>query len=295
MIAPQSQAVATHNGRFVAATFFSPPSQGKGSVLVVCAMGVNQGYYGAFAQWLASQGYLVATFDFFGTGRSLQGSPRDVDVDVLQWAQFDCSAMVEALRARLPDKPLYWIGHSLGAQILPFTPSWPKVSRAVLIASGSGYWRQTTPGLRWRAALLFFGVVPLLVPLAGYFPGRRLRMVGDLPAGVIRQWRRWCLHPQYAVGAEGPWAQARYAAVNTALTSLSFTDDEFMSARNTESLLQSYVHAPKSIQRIAPEQIGVERIGHFGFFREGFRDSLWQRYLLPELTDASAPPAAAAR
>ena len=29
---------------------------------------------------------------------------------------------------------------------------------------------------------------------------------------------------------------------------------------------------------------GATRIGHFGFFRHRFAESLWKRYLLPELT-----------
>jgi len=284
VIAAQSHTIVTGHGRAVAATFFAPPGEGKGSVLFVCAMGVNQDYYRALAVWLAANGYLAATFDFFGTGRSLIGKLQNTNVNILQWAQADCSAMIEALCSRLPDKPLFWIGHSLGAQILPFTPNWAKVSKAIFIASGSGYWREHPPPLRRRARFLWFVVAPVLVGLLGYFPGRRLRMIGDLPAGVMLQWRRWCLNPQYAVGAEGPWARERYAAVTTQLTSLSFTDDEFMSARNTQSLESFYVHADKSIKRIAPEQVGVARIGHFGFFREQFRDSLWEPLLLPELT-----------
>ena len=246
-------------------------------------MGVTQDYYGALAKWLADKGFLAVTFDYYGMGSSLRGKLRDIDVDILQWARADCSAMIEALCARLPDTPLYWIGHSLGAQILPFTPNWTKVSKAIFIASGSGYWREHPAPLRRRARVLWFVIVPVLLGLLGYFPGRRLRMIGDLPGGVMRQWRRWCIDPQYAFGAEGPWAQERYAAVSTELTSISFTDDEFMSARNTQSLESFYVHAAKSIKRVAPEEVGVARIGHFGFFREQFRDSLWQTMLLPEL------------
>jgi predicted alpha/beta hydrolase len=96
-----------------------------------------------------------------------------------------------------------------------------------------------------------------------------LRKVGDLPRGVIEQWRRWCLDPDYAYGAEGSEIQAQYAAMNSPITSLSFDDDEFMSARNTE-LLHGYYRS-------------AARIGHFGFFNARFEDSLWRSYLLPEL------------
>jgi predicted alpha/beta hydrolase len=30
-----------------------------------------------------------------------------------------------------------------------------------------------------------------------------LRKVGDLPRGVMAQWRRWCLNREYVVGVEG--------------------------------------------------------------------------------------------
>jgi len=282
-MAHESQELVTQDGRSIAATFFLPHGAATASVLLVPAMGIRQDYYRALASWLAGHGFLAATFDFSGTGASLRGKLRQVDVSILDWAQFDCATMLEALSARLPGRPIFWIGHSLGAQIVPFVPNRRKIARLIAVASGSGYWRENTAALRWRAWLLWYLVAPAALPLFGYFPGRRLRMVGDLPAGVMRQWRRWCLHPQYAFGVEGPRAREQYAAVQTPITSLSFTDDEFMSARNTESLLGFYANAPISARRIAPEQVGAAQIGHFGFFRERFRDSMWKPYLLPEL------------
>jgi hypothetical protein len=38
------------------------------------------------------------------------------------------------------------------------------------------------------------------------------------------------------------------------------------------------------MHRIAPHDIGVKRIGHFGFFRSCFESTLWRGYLLSELT-----------
>ena len=71
--------------------------------------------------------------------------------------------------------------------------------------------------------------------------------------------------------------------MRTPITAISFTDDEMMSGRNTESLHGFYRAAPQTAKRIAPTQIGVERIGHFGFFRRQFAESLWAPYLLPDL------------
>lgn len=191
--------------------------------------------------------------------------------------------MVEAIAARAPGKALYWIGHSLGGQILPFVPNRDRITKVVTIAAGSGYWRENSATLRRYVWWLWYVVAPITVRLFGYFPGKRLRKVGDLPRGVMEQWRRWCLSPEYAVSAEGETVRAQYSQVTTPIVSISFSDDEFMSARNTESLHGFYDNAPKVMKRIAPKEIGARRIGHFGFFRSQFEQSLWRAHLLPEL------------
>jgi predicted alpha/beta hydrolase len=178
---------------------------------------------------------------------------------------------------------LYWIGHSLGGQIVPLVPNASKFQKVITVATGSGYWRENVPSLRLKVWWLWFVVVPLALRVCGYFPGRALRKVGDLPHGVMAQWRRWCLNRDYAVGAEGESVRARYAAVRTPIVSLSFSDDEMMSAANTESIHGFYTGAPRTMRRISPREIGVPRIGHFGFFRARFEQPLWRAVLLPEL------------
>jgi predicted alpha/beta hydrolase len=275
--------IATPAGHPIAAKFYQSGGLQKAAVIVVPAMGVRQDYYASFATWLASKDYLVVSFDFNGIGHSRRGALRNVKSNIIDWAENDCAAVLDVLAARLPGKPLFWIGHSLGGQILAFVPRHERITKAVTIATGSGYWLENSPGLRWRAWFLWYVVAPLATAFVGYFPGEKLNMVGDLPAGVMRQWRRWCLNPEYAVGVEGPEMRERYAAVRVPITSLSFTDDEFMSEKNTASIHGFYTNAPKTMKRIAPKDVGVRRIGHFGFFREQFRETLWEKVLLPEI------------
>jgi predicted alpha/beta hydrolase len=191
--------------------------------------------------------------------------------------------MIDAVGAKAPGKPLYWLGHSLGGQILGFVPNRERLTKAITVACGSGYWRENSPGLKWRVGLLWFVVAPFTMRVFGYFPGKRLRMIGDLPRGVMEQWRSWCLNPEYAIGVEGEYVRSQFASMQIPITSFSFTDDEFMSARNTESIHSFYASSPKTMKRIAPKDIGVKRIGHFGFFNAKFENSLWQKHLLPEL------------
>jgi len=275
--------VETADGRRIRASIFHPAAAPKGLALIVPAMGTPQTYYLPFAQWLAAQGFVAATFDYRGTGLSRTGSLRGFDADIFDWARLDCAAMVRALGDAHPSLPLYWIGHSLGGQILALVPNRERIAKAVTIATGSGYWRENVPALRMKVWWLWFFVVPVTLRLYGYFPGKALRMVGDLPKGVMAQWRRWCLDRDYAAGAEGEAVRAQYAAVRTPIVSLSFTDDEMMSARNTESIHGLYAGAPRTMKRIAPQDVGERHIGHFGFFRNKFEKTLWREVLLPEL------------
>jgi predicted alpha/beta hydrolase len=196
---------------------------------------------------------------------------------VLTWAEQDTGAMVAFLRERADGKPLLWVGHSLGGQILPLVPGHEHVEGMVTVAAGSGYWRDYAPGLKRVAPLLWFVVVPLSIPLAGYFPGRMLGMIGDLPAGVMRQWRSWWLDPDYLFGVMPAAVRELYAAVKLPLLSLSFTDDEYLSEKNIQSLHGFYAGAARDMRRISPADIGVAGIGHFGFFRRRFEASLWPR------------------
>src|SRR5256885_16481419 len=89
----------------------------------------------------------------------------------------------------------------LGAQLPGLLRSPQLVDGLLSIAAGSGYWRDNAPRLKRMVPYFWHVLVPVATRLCGYFPGRRLRKVGDLPAGVMLQWRRWCLNPRYSVGA----------------------------------------------------------------------------------------------
>jgi predicted alpha/beta hydrolase len=269
--------VVASDGCPLAAHLFGDAHSARAGVLIVAAMGVEQTYYAAFAHWLAARGYLVATFDYRGMGQSRRGSLRGLKVDVVTWAQQDTAAVLAMLQERIGDRPLLWVGHSLGGQIFGLVPGHERVRALVTVAAGSGYWREYVPQLRRIAPLLWFAIVPLTLPLFGYFPGRLLRMIGDVPAGVMRQWRSWCLDPDYLFGVMPSQVREHYASLRVPLLSLSFTDDEFLSERNIDSLHRFYAGAAREMQRIAPADAGAPVIGHLGYFRKRFESSLWPR------------------
>ncbi|MCK4710370.1 MAG: alpha/beta hydrolase, partial [Gammaproteobacteria bacterium] len=107
----------------------------------------------------------------------------------------------------------------------------------------------------------------------------------DLPGGVMVQWRRWCLDPEYLLGVEDESVREKYETIELPITSFSFTDDELMSEKNINSIHGFYSKSRKTMKRLSPEDIGVSHIGHFGFFKDKFEKTLWQNYLLTELKE----------
>lgn len=274
----EARTLRTADGASIAARFYAPAGDAppRAAVLIGGAMGVRQAYYEPFARWLAAQGFLVASFDYRGAGDSRPASLRGFRADLFDWAR-DTDTVIEALQARAGGLPLYLIGHSLGAQLPGLLQHRDRLAGLLSVAAGSGYWRDNAPPLK-RIVLYFWHVlVPLGTALYGYFPGRRLGKVGDLPKGVVLQWRKWCMHPRYHVGAEGAAVRERFEQARFPVVALSITDDELMTERGTQVLIDCYANAPRRIERIAPADVQARRIGHFGYFREQFRATLWRR------------------
>ena len=171
------------NGAVVLALrVYEPAGAARASVVIGGAMGVRQSFYEAFARWMAQQGFRVTTFDYRGHGDSLHGAMRDVNADLFDWAQ-DYEAVISAAKAALPMQPLYLLGHSLGAQLPGLLRKPGQVDGLLSVAAGSGYWRDNAPKLRRVVPYFWWVLVPLATRLCGYFPGRALKKVGDLPAG----------------------------------------------------------------------------------------------------------------
>lgn len=276
----RTEVIQVSDGTRLQARSYEPAGLSQGSVVIGGAMGVRQDYYAAFAQWLAGQGWRVTTFDYRGSGDSVPDTPhgrlRGFKADLHDWTR-DYETVIDHAHAAQPDQPLYLLGHSLGAQLPGLIGNQHKVSGLLSVAAGSGYWRENAPQLKRIVPYFWFFIVPLATRLCGYFPGRRLKMVGDLPAGVMLQWRKWCLNPRYSVGAEGEAARQRYANATFPVLALSITDDELMTLRGTHSLINLYENAPREVQCVAPNDLSVRRIGHFGPFRREHEALLWPR------------------
>ena len=269
------------DGEVLAGTLFEPDEPPQAAVLIAGGLGIPQRFYIPFATWLARRTYRVMTFDLRGMGASRRPeharSLRGLQADMLTWARQDFAAAVHHLAASPEALPLAVIGHSLGVHHAAMTDAvtQARIGRVVSVAAGSGYWRDWALRSRRRAPWMLHVASPLLTPLFGYFPGRRLGMVGDLPAPAMRQWTRWCRHPGFAWGAEPETVGPSLESARFAIEAFSFTDDDAMTETCTRKLLQALPHAPSRLHVVSPHEVGLQAIGHVGAFRPAAEAHLW--------------------
>lgn len=267
----------------VISRLFHPKGPRRGHVILAPAMGATQSYYQPLATWLSDKGFQVTTFDYRGMGKSKTGHLKHYDVDILDWAKYDCSAVLQATIDRSAGEPVYWIGHSLGGQIFPLIDNIQQVTKVITVASGTGYWRHNSPQLKRKVWWFWFFMVPTLIKIYGYFPGKKIGMVGDLPKPVIQQWKKWCMHPEYCVGTEQAEIRQKFDQIAIPIRSVALADDEMLSAKNIAGLFALFGSQDKQLTTIHPAEFGLKRIGHLGFFRPEFADNLWLQTLLPQL------------
>ncbi|MDX1375335.1 MAG: alpha/beta fold hydrolase [Burkholderiales bacterium] len=266
--------IETRDGVRLGATLFRPDKAAARAVAIQAATGVKQTYYADFAAYLAARGFMVLTYDYRGIGRSRPASLKGYPATMRDWAERDVPAALEHLERAAPGARLMAVGHSFGGQIYGLLPQRERIAAALLVGAQSGYWRHW-PGMQ-RAGMWVFThlLIPGLTRLQGYAAASRIGMGEDLPAGVALEWVRWCRHPEYVVGVLG--AHADYARFRAPLLVISPTDDRYAPPAAVEALRSLYPAAEVEIRRVTPREVGAQRIGHFGFFREPFRDTLWR-------------------
>ena len=279
----ESITIRTSDGFELSANRFTPSGRPKAVVVLPSAMGVKQDFYFPFAQFLAQQGFAALTFDYRGAGASVperfKQSLRGFEADLFVWAGIDYNAALLAAKAWHADVPLLVVGHSLGGQLPGLLPDRHLIDGIITVASGSGYWRENTPKLKRSVWFMWYFAVPLYTRLFGYFPGKKVKKVGDLPKGVIYQWAQWCKSPHYVVDRKGKPILDGYEKIRAPILSISFTDDEMMSRLSIDRMHEKYRNAAVEKRVIAPQDVQAKRIGHFGFFRAEFRQTLWHEAL----------------
>jgi predicted alpha/beta hydrolase len=274
----------------VVATAYRPPRPPAGgdtgaaaeppAIVIACATGVPQTLYRGIALWLAERGHTVYTFDWRGTAASRPARLRGFDADFRHWV-LDLDTLLANALAHHARVSL--LGHSVGGLLGPLARQATQLHRLVLVGAQTAYWRDWPMRHRVPMLLLWHGLMPVVTLLAGYFPGRALRLGEDLPRGIAMQWARRPWQDPLVDWPVGGTAAARdlYARALPPVTMFAAIDDPFATLPAMQRVAAHLTGTAVRCEQLSPRLAGQRRLGHFDLFRRRAQ-ALW-----PRLRDAA--------
>lgn len=254
------------------------PSVGveRGTAIINPATGVLARYYHRYARFLAGSGYTVVTYDYRGIGLSRPARLRDCGIRWRDWGERDFEAVLAFARARDASAPIVVVGHSIGGFLIGFAASAPTIERILTVGAQYAYWRDYAAEHRRKLFWRWHVVMPALTAACGYFPGRRLGWLEDLPAGVANEWsfRRARMEASYPADQRAV-ILARFAAVKAPILALAMSDDEYATEPAMSRALAHYTGSERRMARLDPAVFDQQAIGHFAPFHDRYRDTFW--------------------
>jgi len=263
----------------LAATLVYSHGEPRGCVQINSATGVKKEIYTHFAVYLAEQGYHVLLFDYRGIGGSRPTSLRGFQAHNHEWGAKDMAAAVDWLHQQFPSLPIYAVGHSAGGQQLGFMDNHHKFKKMLAVSSSTGYWKHLASPYKYFTLFVWYGLEPVMNNTLGYLPASWFKLGEDLPKGVAKEWRRWCLSDSYYGQYLNGSLPNFFEQVKIPIHFVYPEDDTIATERSVEGLRRFYVNSPTSVQRLLLREYGMNEIGHFGFFSRKSREKLWPEAL----------------
>jgi|CXWL01.1.fsa_nt_gi predicted alpha/beta hydrolase len=258
-----TQILTASDGFKLTADWYAVPGSTK-AILIAPATAVPRRFYSALAIALTERGFSVLVPDYRGIGDSRPKSLRGFKAKMSDWGLYDIDAALAFLVER--GQAIGYIGHSAGGQLLPLSDHANHVQAFSIVASQSGWHGHSPTGERIKLLYGWYFLMPLLTLIAGRMPMSWLRQGLDIPAGVFWEWRRWCLSRNYLMDDPTLPRRERYAVFAKPMLAYSFADDPWATQVATAALLGFYSAADREHRHLTPKDVGLPRIGHFGFF-----------------------------
>lgn len=268
--------LTTEDNFRIAYKVFEPQNKNntKGVILINSATGVKKEFYKKFAQYFSENGFYVYTYDYRGIGKSRPKSLRGFKAKMIDWGRQDLTAMIRYIKKEHQNQKLGVLGHSFGGQSIAMTPKYQECDWAVLVASPTAYWKHWGKGLNfvyWVSHV----IIPASTKICGFFPARTIGGGENLPKGVALEWAKWCRSKNYLFDYISKEELEQYGNLKIPIYSLSFTDDSYAPLKSVKALLAFYSNAKISKKHITPKEVNMDKIGHFGFFREQSKEIFW--------------------
>jgi predicted alpha/beta hydrolase len=274
-IAREKITIEAADGRRLSARWWWGSEASKRSVLFIPALAAPQEYQHFFASHLAQRGWGALTFDYRSAGGS-RDATADAAVTLDDWASLDLPAAVAELKRRSDPRFLAVVAHSIGGQLFGQSPIRREADAALFIAAQRGIPKFYKGVGRLRIEYAY-SIFPLLIRMFGNLPVSPLTLPDTCSGAAIRQWVRWGRSGIFT-DKDGANVEPRFADYRGPLTAVTVADDDlYAPPEAVEALSRMYTNAGLRRMNLHPQDFGLGKIGHFGFFNRRVPRELWDR------------------
>lgn len=257
--------------------YVSDSANTKKKVLIInSATAVSQELYRNYALFMAKMGFEVITFDYRGIAGSRPKQLRGFQASFTEWGEKDVSAVLNYAKKNYPDCSILVLGHSIGGTLIGMTSYASKIDGIINIGAQTAYFKDWGRSAR-RLYAMWHVLFPGLTKVIGYFPGKRLGLLEDIPKGVVDQWHARRKNPDMVAQLGENGIQVYYNQFKGKLLTLVIADDPIGTLPAILRIHDIFTNADKVLETVHPRDIGVTKIGHFGFFSRKFKTSLWEK------------------
>ncbi|WP_257930126.1 serine aminopeptidase domain-containing protein [Brevibacterium sp. 239c] len=259
----------------IVGTVLMPPETPVGFLTIHPATATPARFYTYFAEYAVERGLAVLTYDVRGVAAS--GPAREhSQLRMRDWMQQDANAVAAWANTEFPELPKLALGHSLGGHALLLGNATEDLRGFVTVGTARAALRDINPrGERLRVGLILRTLGPLISPLVGYAPGRRLGLGEDIPTAAMLEWGRWVCMSEYFFDDPSLGAAARMARLRTPVLAIGASDDNWASPAQIDALVDHVRLAEVKRRTFTPRELGVAQIGHHGLLRRSISESAW--------------------
>ncbi len=250
----------------------------KAVLVITSATGVKQSFYKKFAEYISSQNITVITFDYCGIGLSLKKPIKTLTNNAADWGTKDLDSVIRYAINNFTKHKKYLLGHSIGGQLAGLSKSLTEIDKVILVAAQSGYWKFWNGTERVKMWLNWHISFPLLTNLFGYLPSKKLTGMENLPKNVVIQWSKWGKNSDYILG-DTSMEETFFEKYYSNITAFSIEDDKFAPEKAVEWMTTRYLNAKTKSVHLIPNDYNTNKIGHFGIFKDRFKDTIWKQLL----------------
>lgn len=259
----------------IVAHLFEPEKSNHKIVLINSATGVKQQIYFSFAQFFASKGFTVITYDYRGIGLSKPEKMRNFKASMRVWGSEDYKTLTQFIIYNFPNYQKFCLGHSVGALILGMNKDSEIFDEFFFVGTQNAF----IGNLKWRTKIeAFFGfgfAQPLFTELFGYFPAHWFGLGESLPKNCAYDWRTLILNKK-STNKLLLKTDDFSKDLKQKVFVIQAEDDAWLTEKGVKSLLNdTFPNLKPTYRLIKTSESEKGEIGHINFFRS-YNKNLWE-------------------